>query len=216
MFKGYIPTRGKRPTEKVRGRNEFYTLDSVKDLNEYGGVLEDGFIMVDIDDAEQANILDRILKKYDIKCNRLYTSRGIHFYFRNTLVTTNAIAKPTAIGIRADIKLGTKNAVVPLKIDGVEREIITVDEVSHEIEANAQALINISRKRLCHAASPETQAAWNKVKNEISKHDPILSSVMVKECIYRGFCPEFYSCGYEKTEAYQKALKEYRAGINGN
>lgn len=129
MFKGYIPTRGKRPTEKVRGRGDFYTLESVQGLHEYGGVLDDDFIMVDIDDAEQATILEKIIDKQGIKCNKLYTSRGIHFYFKNTIVTTNAIAKPTAIGIRADIKLGTKNAVVPLKIDGVEREIIKVAEV---------------------------------------------------------------------------------------
>ena len=129
MFKGYIPTRGKRPTEKVRGRGDFYTLESVQGLQEYGGVLADEFIMVDIDDAEQAAILEKIIDKQGIKCNKLYTSRGIHFYFKNTIVTTNAIAKPTAIGIRADIKLGSKNAVVPLKIDGVEREIITVAEV---------------------------------------------------------------------------------------
>ena len=32
--------------------------------------------------------------------------------------------------------------------------------VNHECDANAQALINISRKRLCHCASPETRKAW--------------------------------------------------------
>ena len=37
---------------------------------------------------------------------------------------------------------------------------------------------------------------------------------MVKECIYRGFCPEMFSCGYHKTEAFQKELAEYRKGIN--
>lgn len=37
---------------------------------------------------------------------------------------------------------------------------------------------------------------------------------MVRECIYRGFCPEMFSCGYHKTEEYQKELKEYREGIN--
>ena len=84
--------------------------------------------------------------------------------------------------------------------------------VMHECEANAQALINISRRRLCGQASPETQQAWRAVKNEVEKHDPVLASVMVPECIYRGFCPEFddMCCGYVHTAAYQKALAEYR------
>lgn len=37
-----------------------------------------------------------------------------------------------------------------------------------------------------------------------------LASVMVPECVYRGFCPEFHSCGYDKTEAFKQALEEYR------
>lgn len=82
--------------------------------------------------------------------------------------------------------------------------------VTHECEANAQALINISRKRLCMMAAPETRDAWREVKQEVQKHDPVLASVMVRECVYRGFCPEFHSCGYTETEAYAEELEEYR------
>lgn len=82
--------------------------------------------------------------------------------------------------------------------------------VSHECEANAQALINISRRRLCSQASRETRTAWCEVVAEIEKRDPVLASVMVPECIYRGFCPEFKSCGYVNTEDYRKALIAYR------
>ena len=82
--------------------------------------------------------------------------------------------------------------------------------VDHECEANAQALINISRRRLCSQASPETREAWKEVKAEVAKVDPVLASVMVPECIYRGFCPEMNGCGYVDTEAYQKALAAYR------
>ena len=99
--------------------------------------------------------------------------------------------------------------------DGVKRDDAPQGQaVTHEVEVNAQALINISRKRLCHCASPETQRAWREVKNEIAKTDPILASVMVKECVYRGFCPEFKCCGYNKTRAFEKELAEYRKGIN--
>lgn len=80
-----------------------------------------------------------------------------------------------------------------------------------DMTANAQALINISRKRLCSCASKETREAWKQVKAEIAKVDPILASKMVPECLYRGFCPEWMgSCGYSKTEKFEKDLKEYR------
>jgi len=32
----------------------------------------------------------------------------------------------------------------------------------------------------------------------------------VPECVYRGFCPEFKSCGYVDTPAYAEAVKRYR------
>lgn len=80
-----------------------------------------------------------------------------------------------------------------------------------DMTANAQALINISRKRLCSCASKETREAWKQVKAEIAKVDPILASKMVPECLYRGFCPEWMgSCGYSKTEKFEKDLQEYR------
>lgn len=94
---------------------------------------------------------------------------------------------------------------------GVDRDKKTQDSpVMHECEANAQALIFISRKRLCNQASPETRDAWMEVKQKVSEKDPVLGSVMVPECIYRGFCPEFHSCGYANTEAFRRDLSEYR------
>ena len=78
--------------------------------------------------------------------------------------------------------------------------------------ANAQALINISRKRLCKGcASPETRHAWELVRDEIKKQDPVLAEKMVPECLYRGFCPEWRNCcGYVNTDAYKKELEKYR------
>jgi len=79
------------------------------------------------------------------------------------------------------------------------------------MSANAQALINISRKRLCSCASPETREAWKLVKDGIRKIDPVLADKMVPECLYRGFCPEFMNpCGYSKTEKFKEDLEKYR------
>lgn len=94
---------------------------------------------------------------------------------------------------------------------GIQRDKLPQDApVDHMCQANAQALINISRKRLCNQAAPETREAWQEVKEAVKGLDPVLASVMVPECIYRGFCPEMKPCGYAETEAYRKALDEYR------
>lgn len=113
--------------------------------------------------------------------------------------------------------VGCSHYVSTQRVDrtNIDRNSKTQDaEVIHEIEANAQALINISRKRLCNSASLETRQAWIAVKEEIATIEPELASCMVRECIYRGFCPEFNSCGYYKTETFKKELEEYRQDIN--
>lgn len=81
-----------------------------------------------------------------------------------------------------------------------------------DMTANAQALINISRKRLCNCASKETREAWKQVKEAIREKDPVMASKMVPECLYRGFCPEFMKpCGYANTRKYQEDLIKYRS-----
>ena len=79
---------------------------------------------------------------------------------------------------------------------------------------NAQTLINISRKRLCHCASKETREAWVAVKEAIKEFDPIMASFMVPNCIYRSRCPEMNTCGYYKTDKFKKELDEYWNLIN--
>lgn len=86
--------------------------------------------------------------------------------------------------------------------------------VNHECEANAQAIINMSRKRLCTCASPETRQAWKKVLVEIKEVEPELVSCCVPDCVYRGHCFEYISCGYHHTEAFKKAREEYIGNIN--
>jgi hypothetical protein len=97
----------------------------------------------------------------------------------------------------------------------IDRDKLPQDSlVDHEIEANAQAMINISRKRLCAKASNETRLAWSSMLDTIKDIEPELYSVCVPECIYRGFCPEFETCGFSKTRKYDSVLEKYRSNIN--
>lgn len=79
---------------------------------------------------------------------------------------------------------------------------------------NAQALINMARKRLCRKASPETRLVMNVIKESIKVLDPALADVMVPECVYRHLCPEMKSCGFFDTVLDEMRIKEGESKIN--
>jgi len=65
-----------------------------------------------------------------------------------------------------------------------------------KLELNAQSLINISRKRLCMLASPETRAAWQAVRKELIGIGEVeLAAYMIPECEHQHGCPEMRGCG---------------------
>lgn len=86
--------------------------------------------------------------------------------------------------------------------------------INHECFANAQSIINISRKRLCYQATADTRNAWIDFLNTLQKFEPVLVSACVPDCIYRGYCYEFNSCGYHRTSKFKERLKEYRRNVN--
>ena len=96
------------------------------------------------------------------------------------------------------------------KLNCSRDELPQGSENDQDFVVNAQTLINVSRKRLCSCASPETREAWQAVKNEIMKTDPVMASKMVRNCVYSGFCRELKCCGYVNTESFKKEVEEYR------
>ena len=98
---------------------------------------------------------------------------------------------------------------------GVDRENLPQGAlVSYMFEINAQALISISRKRLCRQAAKETRQFWSMVIDALRGFEPELCSVCVPECVRDGFCPEMKSCGYIETERFweERALYINRRG----
>ena len=98
-------------------------------------------------------------------------------------------------------KFGTEHFVSTQRNDrtNTNRDKSTQDTlVNHNIEANAQAIINISRKRLCFQSHMETRKAWIHFLETIKDKEPELYLVCVPECIYRFGCPEMNNCGMFK------------------
>lgn len=79
------------------------------------------------------------------------------------------------------------------------------------LKLNAEEIINISKVRSCNMASFETRSVWYNVVEEIRKIDPDLANHCQPTCVYRGgICPEPKSCGFNKTEVFNKQLEQYK------
>jgi len=128
LFKGYIPTKGKKPLEEYKDRTKFYTYEYIRKSNsDYGGVLDDNIIQIDVDDMQQSELLYKIIQSQNIQCSTLKTERGRHFYFINPGITRRKQGYYTPIGIKIDIGLGSQNAVIPLKVNGKTRRLTKCD-----------------------------------------------------------------------------------------
>lgn len=124
FFKGYVETKKKKCIEKFKGRTDFKTFEQVQSLPEYAGILAAETILIDVDDFEASEILFKVVKEYALTCRVYRTSRGKHFLFKNSGVPTNKTGCKLAIGLTADIKIGTRNSYEVLKYDNQNREIL--------------------------------------------------------------------------------------------
>lgn len=94
-------------------------------------------------------------------------------------------------------KVGVEHFVRSQRTDrtGIPRDKLPQDEpVSHTMLINAEALVNISARRLCNKASEETRAAWQLVVDELKWIDPVVAEFCVPQCHTHGGCIEMYPC----------------------
>lgn len=87
--------------------------------------------------------------------------------------------------------------------------------VNHLMDLNAEALINIARKRLCFKASKETREVMEQIVLELSKQNDMLANYLMPECWYRGgVCHEQNGCkvcnNYKNTSTYVYRIKNIK------
>jgi len=102
------------------------------------------------------------------------------------------------IGVEHFVRSQRDTAINPVNYD---RHKAPQDAlVNHTMVLNPQALINISRRRLCHKADEVTRGIWAQVKEAIATHEnpyiAAIAQVMVPNCEYRRGCHEMKPCGY--------------------
>lgn len=124
IYKGYLKGYGKHAASKFKDGEKLLSYHTARKHDSFVGILDDEYIMIDIDDIDEAEILFEIVEDKDIQCSVLETTNGMHFYFKGYDITANKIKWYSNIGLHADYKLGIKNTADPLKIDGLSRKWI--------------------------------------------------------------------------------------------
>ncbi len=75
---------------------------------------------------------------------------------------------------------------------------------------NAEAIMNMSAKRLCTKASAETRTIWQHTLDLIEEVDHDLVKFCKRPCVLQGYCRESKPCGYMMSDAYIFERKSFK------
>jgi len=121
-----------------------------------------------------------------------------HSPIRTQIFWIEMLAIPSFVSVHlVRHKVGVEHFVRSLRDDrgGIGNEGRNTP-VNHFMLINAQALIQMARKRLCGASHLQTRRVMAGLRDAIAAVDPALTRFMVPECEYRGGrCHELKSCG---------------------
>lgn len=138
FYKGYVPTRDKKAQMKYVAGNKLMSLNSVKDLPEYAGVLNENTVLVDFDKHEESEVMYQLLEKMGLNYRAIKTTRGYHFLFLNNgSIKQCSDHRICACGCHVDIKVGCKNSIEILKFNNEVRPIhydFADDELEKDVE----------------------------------------------------------------------------------
>ena len=101
----------------------------IKSLGEgqcFAMIIPEGYMILDADNIEDAEIIYNFIKNNNINCNIIKTSRGMHFYFKynNDLPGKMDAELLLKEGLRGDIKLPSTQCTIPFNC--YDRKILTL------------------------------------------------------------------------------------------
>lgn len=126
-----------------------------------------------------------------------------HSPIRTQLFWIELLDVPTFVSVHfVRHKVGVEHYVRSNRDDrGGSNTVDRCTPVNHAMLCNAQALINMARKRLCNKAHADTVMVMKEIRKAVGRVDPDLMERMVPECWYRGrVCHEWRPCGIMPVE----------------
>lgn len=109
------------------------TFEEVQDEPNVAMLVDEPYVVLDIDSKEHFDCLFEIVKDYGIRTRVMKSSRGGHFWFKSIVPLTNNIDINTPITLRTDIKSWGKKSMVTVKLHGEWREWVKTDDIVDEL-----------------------------------------------------------------------------------
>ena len=136
IFKTYVKGRssgdGKKPAEKVKGRDHISSFEEVCDEDCFGAILNPGYIDISFDSKEMYEDFLKMAEANEWRCMALPSNKGGHTYWRCTnRYIKNGSDRKLAVGLVADIHSGS--TYIPLKVHGAERFPPDYDKYPEEV-----------------------------------------------------------------------------------
>lgn len=221
LFKGYVPTKNKKCLMpfKNKSSDELETLDEVKNLSEYAGIIADDVVLIDVDDFNESEILMKIIEDLQLACRVYKTTRGKHFFFMNRSSDQDYILdkcgthKLLACGITADIKVGCKNSYSVLKFDDKDRKIIYDIYDDEEYQLLPKWLIPVNTKTHftdMEAGDGRNQALFNYIltlqSNDFSVEECRETLKLINDYVLKDPLSEEELETLSRDEAFQKPI----------
>ena len=190
-FRGYIRCDEKKASkEKYRDvpSEQLRTLDRARILPNYAGVLRKDAICIDIDNMEDANTVLGIVTETQLHCRVHKTTKGMHFFFKNTKLIGCPTRVKLALGIEGDIKNGKEKACyLVLKLAGTEREVI-YDELNEnheydELPCWLRPVFSPAQFKGMREGDGRNDALYKYILYLYNKPDPF-NEIEIKETLY--------------------------------
>lgn len=113
--------------------DEYKTFDEVKDLDNLAILIDEPYVVIDIDDELEYLTLKKIVFKEKLNCRIMKTTRGGHFWFKSIEPIKNLVHSNTPLTITIDVRSHGKKSYVKIKQDGEWREWELWDETLDDI-----------------------------------------------------------------------------------
>jgi len=124
-FKYMICDSEKRPTHSF---DTPVSYDEAKDKPNVAILMEEPYVIIDIDNEKEFDIVCNIIKELDIKTRILKTTRGGHFWFRSLKPMKNVNRSNTPLTVKIDIKSWGSKTMEVVKMNGEWREWLQFDK----------------------------------------------------------------------------------------
>lgn len=125
-----ITNEDKIPKHKL---SEYKAYEDVKELNNLAILIDEPYVVVDVDDQYEYLALKKIIDAENIKCRVMKSDRGGHFWFTSPKPMANLTKSNTPLSITVDYKSWGKDSMAKVKSGGVWRTFEKWDDVVDEI-----------------------------------------------------------------------------------